>query len=225
LTEQPVDNNIFEYIFDRYDIKITIEPEAMEYKKRILSEQYGFEDGPVAPRKKELNDSGKNSLHIKRWARELGADLVGIAPVKKEYFFKGRELPHSFDISLALEMDYDRIQESPGTPSATEGIRAYCVLGDAVLKTILVDKLMKKHRLKGEITEEKKKYESEEALSKLAEGFDIGSFILTNKGEEKTGADKQPRVQAETLEALIGAMFLDRGYNKTKEAVLKWFHI
>lgn len=102
---------------------------------------------------------------------------------------------------------------------------AYCVLGDAVLKTILVNKLMKKHRLKGGITEEKKQYESEEGLSKLAEGFEIGSFILTNKGERKTGADKQPRVQAETLEALIGAMFLDRGYNKTEEAVLKWFDI
>ncbi len=128
-----MDNNIFEYIFDRYDIKITIEPEAMEYKKRIFSEQYGFEDGPVAPRKKALDNADKNSLHIKRWARELGADLVGIAPVKKEYFFKGQELSHSFAISLALEMDYDRIQESPGPPSATEVIRAYCALGDITM--------------------------------------------------------------------------------------------
>lgn len=102
---------------------------------------------------------------------------------------------------------------------------AYCVLGDAVLKTILVHKLMEKHKSKKAITEEKKRYESEEGLSEIAGEFEIGRFILTNKGERKTGADKQPRVQAETLEALIGAMFLDRGYNKTKEAVLKWFEI
>lgn len=100
---------------------------------------------------------------------------------------------------------------------------AYCVLGDAVLKTVLVHKLMEKHDSKEGITEEKKQYESEEGLSEVAEGLEIGSFILTNRGEKKTGADKQPRVQAETLEALIGAMFLDGGYNKTKEAVLKWF--
>ncbi len=102
---------------------------------------------------------------------------------------------------------------------------ALCVLGDAVLKTILVHKLMEKHKSKKAITEEKKRYESKEGLSEVARKKELGKFILTNKGEKKTGADKQPRVQAETLEALIGAMFLDRGYNKTEEAVLKWFDI
>jgi epoxyqueuosine reductase QueG len=128
-----VDNNIFEYIFDRYDIKITIEPEAVVYKKKIYSEQYGFEDGPVATRKKTLYDAEKNTMHIKRWARELGADLVGISQVKKEYFFKGRELPHDFAVSMAMEMDYDRIETSPGPPSATEVIRVYCNLGEITM--------------------------------------------------------------------------------------------
>lgn len=128
-----MDINIFEYIFDRYEIKIAIEPEAVEYKKRIFSNQYGFEDGPVAQRKQKLNDAEKNTLHIKRWAREMGADLVGITEVKKEYFFKGRELPHRFAVSMAMEMDYDRIETSPGSPSATEVIRVYCALGDITM--------------------------------------------------------------------------------------------
>lgn len=125
-----MDINIFQHIFDRYDVKIAIEPEAKEYKEKIFSEQYGFEDGPVAQRKKELNDAEKNTLHIKRWARELGADLVGIACVKKEYFFKGHELDHNFAVSMAMEMDDSKIETSPGPPSATEVIRVYCTLGD-----------------------------------------------------------------------------------------------
>jgi epoxyqueuosine reductase QueG len=63
----------------------------------------------------------------------MGADLAGIAHVKKEYFFKGQELPHGFAISMAMEMDYDRIETSPGSPSATEVIRVYCALGDITM--------------------------------------------------------------------------------------------
>jgi epoxyqueuosine reductase QueG len=126
--------NFFEYIFEHYDIRITIEEEAKEYKAKIYNQQYGFEDGPVAKRKKELDDPKKNTEFIKKLALDLGADMVGISRVNNDFFFKGMELNHKFAISLALEMDFDRIQESPGPPSATEVIRAYCVLGEITIK-------------------------------------------------------------------------------------------
>jgi ferredoxin len=134
LTDQPVDNNIFEYIFSRYDVKIHIEEKAKKYKERILTKQYGFEDGPVAKRKKELDDPIENTKSIKKMALDLGADLVGISRVRREFFFKGKELDHRFAISLAMEMDWDKIEESPGPPSATEVIRIYCMLGEVTLK-------------------------------------------------------------------------------------------
>lgn len=134
MTEQPTYKNIFEYISEHYNIKITMEEEAKEYKAKILTQQYGFEDGPVAKREKELDDSKKNTEFIKKLALDLGVDMVGISKVKKDYFFKGKELDHKFAISLALEMDYDRILKSPGPPSATEVIRAYCILGEITVK-------------------------------------------------------------------------------------------
>jgi epoxyqueuosine reductase len=134
LIEQPVDNNIFEYIFERYEVKIAIEDEAKKYKQKIYTEQYGFEDGAIGKRKEELDDPKKNTLYIKDLAKELGADMVGVSKVKKEYFYKGRELDHEFAISLAKEMDYDKIQESPEPSSATEVIRVYCVLGKITIK-------------------------------------------------------------------------------------------
>ncbi len=134
MTEQPVYINIFEYIFSRYDVKIIIEDEAKKYKNRILTEQYGFEDGPVAKRKKELEDPRENTDFVKKLTLDLGADMVGISEVRQEYFFKGRELDHKYAISLAMEMDYDKIQESPGPPSATEVIKVYCMLGEITMK-------------------------------------------------------------------------------------------
>ncbi len=133
MTEQPIDNNIFEYIFSHYDVKIHIEEEAKRYKERILTKQYGFEDGPVAERMEELDDPRKNTEFVKKLALDMGADLVGIAKVKKEYFFKGRDLEHRFAISLALEMDWDRIEQSPGPPSATEVLKIYCKLGEITI--------------------------------------------------------------------------------------------
>jgi epoxyqueuosine reductase QueG len=131
---QPVDKNIFEYIFNRWDIKIEIEEEAKKYKQRILTQQYGFEDGPVDVRKKDLDNPEENTEFIKKLALDLGADMVGISEVKKECFFKGSELDHRYAISLAMEMDYDRIQKSPGPPSATEVIRVYFLLGEITIK-------------------------------------------------------------------------------------------
>ena len=134
MAEQPVYKDIFEYIFGNYEIKIVVEEEAIKYKEKILTRQYGFEDGPVSPRKEELNNAAQNTSFIKDLALELGADMVGVSEVKMEYFFKGRELEHKFAISLAIEMDYDKIQESPGPPSATEVIRAYCDLGEITME-------------------------------------------------------------------------------------------
>ena len=134
LPEQPVDKNIFHYIFGRYKIKIAVEMDAIQYKQKILTQQYGFEDGPVAERKRKLDDPEENTAYIKGLAGELGADMVGISEVKKEYFFKGREPKHRYAISLAIEMGYDKIQASPGPASATEVIRAYCELGETTIK-------------------------------------------------------------------------------------------
>jgi epoxyqueuosine reductase QueG len=134
LLRQPVDENIFEYIFSHWDIKIRIEEEAKKYKQRILTKQYGFENGPLAERKKDLDNPKENTDLIKKMALDLGADMVGISKVKQEYFFKGSELDHRFAISMAMEMDYDRIQESPGPPSATEVIKIYCLLGEITIK-------------------------------------------------------------------------------------------
>jgi ribonuclease-3 len=102
----------------------------------------------------------------------------------------------------------------------------YRTLGDAVLKTVLIDLLIKKGvNSRGEITTRKKFYEREEGLAQVSKRLGIGSVLKLGKGEEKQRADEEPYVLAETFEAVIGAIYLDGGFEASKETIEKLFEI
>lgn len=105
-----------------------------------------------------------------------------------------------------------------------EDQEVFRVLGDAVLKLVLVDLLIKSGcTTRDEITNKKKGLEREEMLAKMGQNMGIGPFIKLGVGEAKQSADKEPKVLAETLEALTGAIYFDGGYNISKEVITKWF--
>ncbi len=97
-------------------------------------------------------------------------------------------------------------------------------LGDAVLKAVLVDLLIKSCcKTSDEITSKKKELERKESLARISQGLGIGHFIKLGAGEKKQKANEEPYVLAETLEALIGAIYLDGGYDASKNVITKWF--
>jgi len=99
-------------------------------------------------------------------------------------------------------------------------------LGDAVLKTVLVDQLITRNNCttRDEITTKKKKLEREEGLAALSRELGTGEFIRFGKGEMKQKAYDEPYILAETLEAVIGAIYLDGGFDGAKEVVSRLFH-
>jgi ribonuclease-3 len=100
----------------------------------------------------------------------------------------------------------------------------YRTLGDAVIKTILVDTLVKAgFPSRKEITLKKIELERKETLSELGQELHLGLCIRLNTGEKKMGAEKQPYVIAETLEAIAGAIYLDGGYCSAMDAVIRWY--
>ena len=108
--------------------------------------------------------------------------------------------------------------EKPGNKSQ----ETLCTLGDAVLKAIIVEKLMQKYDDAGDITEKKKEIESRDNLTDVGRGFQVGNFLIMGKGEIKQKNNEQDDVLAETVEAIIGAIFLDAGYEQCKKVVLGW---
>jgi ribonuclease-3 len=105
-----------------------------------------------------------------------------------------------------------------------EDQEVFRTLGDAVLKAILVDLLMHSGcSTRDEITKKKEGLEREEKLAEIGRGLGIGEFIRLGAGEKKQKASEEPKVLAETLEALIGAIYRDRGYEASKEVVSKLY--
>src|ERR1051325_3999836 len=62
---------------------------------------------------------------------------------------------------------------------------------------------------------------SEPSLVILAETIDLGTYILLNRGEEKTGGRRKGTLLADAYEALIGALFLDGGIQVAERFLLR----
>jgi len=102
----------------------------------------------------------------------------------------------------------------------------YRTLGDAVLKAVLIDLLIKSGcSTRDEITSRKKSLEREEGLAQISKSIDVGNYLKLGKGEEKQKAQEEPYVLAETFEAIIGAIYLDGGFDASKETIKKLFDI
>ena len=61
------------------------------------------------------------------------------------------------------------------------------------------------------------------ALAQIARDLELGQFLRIGKGEETTGGRDKNSILADSLEALVGAIYLDLGFEKTQEILLKWF--
>lgn len=98
-------------------------------------------------------------------------------------------------------------------------------LGDAVLGVIIAEYLYKKcpYFDSGKLSQAKSHLVSEECLAQVARDLQLGSLIQMSKGEEKGGGRDKPSVLSDSLEALIGAIYLIRGLGKAKKFVMKAF--
>jgi ribonuclease-3 len=100
---------------------------------------------------------------------------------------------------------------------------ALCTLGDAVLRLILVDKLVVKGiEDSGTITEDKKNAENRKTLSRISRKFNVGECMKIGEGEKEQKIYDNDKNLAETLEALIGAIYLDVGFDAAKKVIMKW---
>ncbi len=90
-------------------------------------------------------------------------------------------------------------------------------LGDAVLELAVTDYLFNHLNIKeGEMTRLRANYVCENALYKYAKEVNFSKYIKVGHGEMMTGGQTKKAIMADVFEALIGAIYLDLGYNKAK---------
>ena len=88
-------------------------------------------------------------------------------------------------------------------------------LGDAVLQLITAEYLYKHHpgATEGELTQTRSAMVNTNTLAQLAEELDLGSYLYLGKGIAKGGGRGLKSLLANSFEALLGAIFLDAGYD------------
>jgi ribonuclease-3 len=101
-------------------------------------------------------------------------------------------------------------------------------LGDAVLELVITDYLYNKYPTKpeGDLTAYRSSLVNSNTLSEAAEKIGINSFLLLSKGEAKDTGRARQYILANTFEAVVGAIYLDQGYDKAAEFINKQlFHL
>lgn len=96
-------------------------------------------------------------------------------------------------------------------------------LGDAVLELITTEYLFKTYpeRAEGELTSFRSALVKTTSLSETASELTIGDYIYMSKGEEVTGGRQRPYILANTFESLLGAIYLDQGYEIARKFVIE----
>jgi ribonuclease-3 len=98
-------------------------------------------------------------------------------------------------------------------------------LGDAVLQLVLTHELYEKFPTfdEGPLTKARAKLVNRRALAERALALDLGAHLILSHGEETHGGRERPSALADAFEALLGAIFLDGGFEAVSKFILSEF--
>lgn len=110
------------------------------------------------------------------------------------------------------------VNEHPNQRGTNERLE---FLGDAVLEFIISEKLFEKfpEKEEGYLTALRASLVNTVNLALVAKKLNIGKYIYLSKGEEEGGGRENQSLLADTLEAIIGALFLDKGISATEKFI------
>lgn len=136
--------------------------------------------------------------------------MTAIKSLKK--LFKNEEL-----LSLALTHK-SWVNEHPGERRSNERLE---FLGDAIIEFVVSQHLYKKFPQKeeGYLTALRANLVNTVNLSEIAKNLKLGRAIYLSKGEEDGGGRTNPSLLADTVEAVVGALFLDSGLDSAKKLI------
>ena len=97
-------------------------------------------------------------------------------------------------------------------------------LGDAVMELIVTENPYKKYpeKAEGELTNWRASLVNAKMLTSVAEELGFNDFLLLSRGETKETGKARAYILANTFEALVGALYLDSGYDITAKFLKKY---
>ncbi len=97
-------------------------------------------------------------------------------------------------------------------------------LGDAVLGMVVADHLYRAHpdMPEGELTRTRAALVCEGSLVKVARELSLGDYLKLGKGESAGGGRRRPSIQADAVEAIIAAIYLDGGIGSARKMIQRF---
>jgi ribonuclease-3 len=98
-------------------------------------------------------------------------------------------------------------------------------LGDAVLGLALTQELYDRFSSvsEGPLTKARAQMVNRRSLAEQARRFDLGRYLILSRGEETSGGREKQSALADAFEALLGAIFLDGGFEAARDFILGCF--
>jgi len=134
----------------------------------------------------------------------------------------GTELP---DDLLTLALTHRSYAYENGGLPTNERLE---LLGDAVLGLVIVEELFRRHpdNSEGDLAKLRNSIVNSHALAGVARGLTdggLGDYLLLGRGEVNTGGAAKSSILADTVESLIGAVYLQHGLEGARGLVLRLF--
>jgi ribonuclease-3 len=98
-------------------------------------------------------------------------------------------------------------------------------LGDSVVNFIIAEVLFQQfpRSQEGDLSRWRATLINRETLANIAREFDLGRYLNLGPGELKSGGSQRLSILSCAMEAIIGAIYLDSDFERTRECVLNWY--
>jgi ribonuclease III len=98
-------------------------------------------------------------------------------------------------------------------------------LGDSILNFVVAALLFARFGQldEGDLSRVRAHLVRQPSLVGVAQGLELGTYVKLGEGERKSGGFRRPSILADTLEALIGAVYTDGGFGAAHQLVASWF--
>jgi len=98
-------------------------------------------------------------------------------------------------------------------------------LGDSILNFVVGAALFRRfpEAREGQLSRLRSQMVKGETLAQIAREFDLGDCLILGEGEMKSGGRKRQSILADTVEALIGAIYLESGFEPCAERIRAWY--
>lgn len=98
-------------------------------------------------------------------------------------------------------------------------------LGDSVLNCTVAEMLYERYSDldEGDLSRVRANLVKQQALYEIAQALQLSDCLRLGEGELKSGGFKRPSILADSFEAIVGAIFLDSGFEASKKVLRKWY--